>query len=153
MVNSSCVEGAVIKAVGASAMKGVVLLDIGDPNTASQKEAQLYKAVMAKYAPKADPSGITPTGYLSMLGFVRAVNAGGLSGDATPATIATAIKAAQNVPLPIGDGSTFSCNATTLPSPQIKATICNSKFFVTTYDASGKPGSYSTIDAAKAFGG
>jgi len=150
-VNSSCTAPEVLTAVGTGGIDGTILFTTGD-TAGDDDEAKLYRAVMQQYAPDADPGGITPTGYLSMLGFVRAVNAGGLSGDAAPATIATAIKAAKDVPLPIGQGKTFSCAATTFPSPAIKATICNSLFFVTTYSGL-EPGPYETIDAAKALAG
>jgi branched-chain amino acid transport system substrate-binding protein len=56
------------------------------------------------------------------------------------------------VPLPIGDGQKFSCNASAFPFPSFKATICNSIWFVTTYKGL-TPGPYSTVDAAKALGG
>lgn len=150
-VNSSCVAPEVLEAVGESGIDGTVLFTTGD-TTGDDEEAQLYRAVMQEYAPDADPGGITPTGYLSMLGFVRAVNAGGVTGDVTPESIATAIKAATDVPLPIGQGNTFSCDVTSFPSPAIKATICNSLFFVTTYSGL-EPGPYETVDAADALGG
>ena len=150
-VNSSCVAPEVVSAVGGSGINGVVLFTTGDTD-GSDHEAQLYRAVMQQYAPKVVAGGITPVGYLGMLGFVRAVNSGNPAGDLTPASINTAVKAAKNVPLPIGQGKTFSCDATTFPSPAIKATICNSLFFITTYSGT-KPGPYSTVDAAKALGG
>ena len=151
MVNSSCTAPEVMSAVGDSGINGIVLFTTGD-TTGTDHEAQLYRAVMQQYAPKVDPGGITPTGYLGMLGFVRAVDAANPSGDLTPASINTAIKAAKNVPLPIGQGKTFSCDATTFPNPAIKATICNSLFFITTFSGT-KPGPYTTVDAAKALGG
>jgi branched-chain amino acid transport system substrate-binding protein len=43
-----------------------------------------------------------------MLGLVRALST--LTGDPTPATITTAVKAAANVPVPAGAGLTFTCN-------------------------------------------
>ena len=50
---------------------------VGDPSGTHQ-EAQVYRAVMQQYAPAAEPSGLTTAGYVSMLGFVRAINAVGL---------------------------------------------------------------------------
>jgi branched-chain amino acid transport system substrate-binding protein len=150
MVNSSCVQQSVLDAVGEAGIDGTVLFTTGDTQS-DDKEAQLYRAVMQQYAPKADPGGITPTGYLSMLGFVRAVNAGGLSGDVTPQSISTALKAAKDVPLPIGDGQSFSCDQTQFPNPAIKATICSSYLFATTYSGL-EPGKYEAVNAADALG-
>jgi branched-chain amino acid transport system substrate-binding protein len=145
------VAKSVLDAVGESGIDGTVLFTTGD-TVGDNDEAKLYRAVMQQYAPNADAGGITPTGYLSMLGFIRAANAGGLTGDVTPQSVGTAVKAAANVPLPIGQDQTFSCTATTFPNPAIKATICNSKFFVTTYKGL-TPGDYTVVDAAKALGG
>ena len=139
---SACVDKKVFTALGGSGVNGLVILDKGNNTGSDQHEAKLYSAVMATYQPKADPSGLTSTGYMSMLGFVRAVNAGGLKGAPTPAAVNTAIKSAKNVPLPLGDGKTFSCDAQSLPAAQIKATICNSQYFVTTY---------TTLNAALAY--
>jgi branched-chain amino acid transport system substrate-binding protein len=151
MVNSSCTAPEVMDAVGESGIDGITLFTTGD-TTGDNDEAKLYQAVMKQYASDVDPGGITPTGYLGMLGFVRAVNAGNLTGDPTPASVTAAVKAAKDVPLPIGQGKTFSCDATAFPSPAIKATICNSLFFVTTFSGL-KPGPYDTVDAAQAVAG
>jgi branched-chain amino acid transport system substrate-binding protein len=152
MTASSCVPQSVIDAVGEAGMDGTVLFSSA-VTTGNDDEAKLYRAIMQQYAPDADTGGLTPIGYLSMLGFVRAVNAGGLAdGDVTPAAITTAIKAATDVPMPAGNGETFSCDKTQFPNPAIKATICNAKQFVATFKGT-TPGEYQTIDAAKALGG
>jgi len=88
-------------------MNGVKVFGASAPQ-ADDPEAELYRYVMAKYAPTANTTGYTVTGYQSMLGLVRATE--GLKGTPTPATITAAIKAATNVPLPDGAGLTFSCN-------------------------------------------
>ena len=106
---------------------------------------------MQEFAPETEASGITPTGYLSMLGFIRAANAGEIGeGDVTPDMITAAMKAAVDVPLPIGNGETFSCDANTLNFVAVKTTICNSQLFITTYDGL-EQGKFSTVDAAVAF--
>ncbi|SHN39919.1 ABC transporter substrate-binding protein [Cryptosporangium aurantiacum] len=151
MVNAACVSPEVIDAVGEAGIDRTVLFANGD-TLSDDKEAQLYRAVMQEYASKAPTGGLTPVGFLSMLGFVRAVNAGGLTGDATPQTILAALRAAKDVPLPIGAGQTFSCDKTQFPYPAIKATICNSKSFVTTYTGV-KPGTFEPVDAADALAG
>jgi branched-chain amino acid transport system substrate-binding protein len=79
----------------------------------SNPEAQLYRYVMAKYYPSANASGDSVTGYQGMLGLFRAT--AGLTGDPTPASIMSAIKAATDVPLPAGAGLTFTCNGKMFP--------------------------------------
>jgi branched-chain amino acid transport system substrate-binding protein len=151
-INSSCVAQPVLDAVGESGIDGAVLFNNGDMR-GDNEEAKLYRAIMKEYAPDSEASGISPTGYLSMLGFIRAVNAGDLGkGDVTPQAISTAVKAAVDVPLPIGGGKTMSCDASQIKSPAIKATICSGFVFATEY-AGLEPGAYEAVDAAKAFVG
>jgi branched-chain amino acid transport system substrate-binding protein len=152
MVNSSCVAQSVIDALGDSGINGSILFSTGDPSGDNQ-EANLYKAVMGQYAPETEATGITPTGYLSMLGFIRAVNAGAKAPGADVTTAAgaeAALKAAVDVPLPIGDGTTFSCDKSAIPTTLVRSTICTSSVFASTY-AGSTPGPYSTIDIAQIF--
>lgn len=145
---SPCVQKTVVSAIGEGLDGMVVFAADIESNT---KEAKLYRAVMAKYAPKADPAGITSGGYVSMLGFVRAVNAGGLTGDATPQAINAAIKAAKNVPLPLSKGDTFSCDTSAMGTAIIKSTICSSKLSYTTIDGTKLSPNFTSIDAAPLF--
>jgi len=109
---TSCLTTSATQALG-SAMNGVKIFGASAPQ-ADDAEAKLYQYVMAKWAPKANSTGYTVTGYQSMLGLIRAT--AGLKGTATPASITAAIKAAKNVPLPAAAGLTFSCNGKALPS-------------------------------------
>ena len=109
---TSCLTTSATEALG-SAMNGVKIFGASAPQ-ADDAEAKLYQYVMAKWAPKANSTGYTVTGYQSMLGLIRAT--AGLKGTATPASITAAIKATENVPLPAAAGLTFSCNGKALPS-------------------------------------
>jgi len=109
---TSCLTTSATQALG-SAMNGVKIFGASAPQ-ADDAEAKLYQYVMAKWAPKANSTGYTVTGYQSMLGLVRAT--AGLKGTATPTSITAAIKATENVPLPAAAGLTFSCDGKALPS-------------------------------------
>jgi branched-chain amino acid transport system substrate-binding protein len=109
---TSCLTTSATQALG-NAMNGVKIFGASAPQ-ANDAEAKLYQYVMAKWAPKANPTGYTVTGYQSMLGLVRAT--AGLTGTATPASIAAAVKAAKNVPLPAAAGLSFTCDGKALPS-------------------------------------
>lgn len=146
-----CLTKSVLDALGKNALDGMLIFDSGD-TVSNDKEAQLFRAVMKKYAPSLDTSGQAPTGYLSMLGFARAVNAGGLTGDPTAASVTAAVKAAKNVPLPAGRGETFSCDASAI-KVIIKSTICNSKLFLTSVKAGKETGDFKVIDSAPLFNG
>jgi branched-chain amino acid transport system substrate-binding protein len=125
LVNTSCMTTSAVQALG-SAMNGVKVFGASAPQ-ANDPEAELYRYVMAKYAPTANATGYTVTGYQSMLGLVRATE--GLKGTPTPTSIAAAIKAAKNVPLPDGAGLTFTCDGKAIPS---LPSICSSSEVVVT---------------------
>jgi branched-chain amino acid transport system substrate-binding protein len=109
---TSCLTDSTVQALG-SAMNGVKIFGSSSPQS-TDPEGQLYRYVMAKYAPSVSVAGYTVVGYQSMLGLVRAV--AGLKGTPTPASITAAIKAARNVPLPAGGGLAFTCNGKALAS-------------------------------------
>ena len=73
-----CTDPAVGEAVP-NAYDGSYLVTAGGA-TGSDDEGKAYRAIMATYSPDAPTSGQAPTGYQSMLGFIRTVNAG-ISGD------------------------------------------------------------------------
>jgi branched-chain amino acid transport system substrate-binding protein len=108
---TSCLNSSTLTALG-SAMNGVRIFGRSDTESADP-EAALYRYVMATYYPSANPSGDSVTGYQGMLGLVRATAT--MTGTPTPASITTAIKAAEDIPLPAGAGLTFTCNGKMMP--------------------------------------
>jgi branched-chain amino acid transport system substrate-binding protein len=108
---TSCLNSSTLTALG-SAMNGVKIFGRSDTES-NNPEAELYRYVMAKWYPSANPSGDSVTGYQGMLGLVRAT--AGLTVDPTPASITSAIKAAKDIPLPAGAGLTFTCNGKMFP--------------------------------------
>jgi branched-chain amino acid transport system substrate-binding protein len=111
LVNTSCMTTSAVQALG-NAMNGVKVFGASAPQ-ADDPEGELYRYVMARYAPTANATGYSVTGYQSMLGLVRATE--GLKGTPTPASIPAAVKAAKDVPLPDGAGLTFSCDGKAIP--------------------------------------
>ncbi|ASR03052.1 ABC transporter substrate-binding protein [Gordonia rubripertincta] len=111
MVIGPCLDPSVMEAASAELNGSKVF------NTAfgsgTDPESLTYQAIMAKYAPSVSPNGTAVTAYQSMLGFVR--TAGTVKGDVTAASVNSAIRAAANVPLPVGDGLAMSCNGKAVP--------------------------------------
>ncbi|WP_214403745.1 ABC transporter substrate-binding protein [Pseudonocardia lacus] len=153
LLGTGCVDQGVIDALGEAAVDNAVVFSVGDPS-GDHQESQVYRAVMRQYAPAAEPTGLTTAGYVSMLGFVRAVNAVGLpDGDAVSGEqVSEALRAAKDVPRPLGNSSTFSCDRSHLAPELVQATICTSEVLYTTYTA-GLPGRYDKIDVAPIYGG
>lgn len=118
LVNQSCTDPAVFKAAG-SALNGSEVVSAAD-SVGNDAEVGLYKAVMAKYAPGVPLTGPSIAGYQSMLGFIRA--AGKVTGTVTAASLNQAIRAAKDVPVPLGDGGTMTCDGQAVPGLPM---ICN----------------------------
>jgi branched-chain amino acid transport system substrate-binding protein len=114
-----CVEDSTIKAAGPAAYDNAFLFTSAD-GASDDKEAQIYRAVMAEYAPDVDTAGSAVTAYQSMLGFIRA--AGGVQGDVTAESVVTAISSAKDVPVPVGHGATMTCDGKQFPG---LTAICN----------------------------
>jgi branched-chain amino acid transport system substrate-binding protein len=106
-----CVDKNSVEAVGAANMNGYVLFDQAD-YFGTDSEVTLYNKIMAKYAPSDTEDPTASHGYQSMLGLIRAVNAGGLTGSPTPSAVQAAIVAAKNVPVPLGGGQNMTCDGT-----------------------------------------
>ncbi|MGV9858661.1 ABC transporter substrate-binding protein [Gordonia sp. NPDC003425] len=110
---ASCIDKAVVQAVGNQALTGskaftTVALNNTDP-TVTQ-----YRSVMAQYAPGTDPAGLAYIGYqvvMSLAGVGKTLPAGQVSAE----QIATAYATAKNVPLAAAPGITFTCNGSAFP--------------------------------------
>ncbi len=128
MLLSTCTGKDVTGALGQSAIDGSYGV-VGTETTGSDPEAALFRQVMATYAPKVDTTGFAAVGYLSMLGLVRAVK--GLTGTVSPASILAAIEKTHQVPLPAGDGITYTCDGQQMPG--LRA-VCSSALIVVQFD-------------------
>lgn len=78
-------------------------------------EQNLLQAIIDTYTP-GDKGSAIAGGYQSTLGFIRMVNAGAGSNDvSTKQGVLAAIKAAKDVPMPIGAGKTMTCDGKQMP--------------------------------------
>jgi branched-chain amino acid transport system substrate-binding protein len=139
LVVPTCVAPEVVKAVGGPVIEGVkdfTTVDIysDDPDSV------LYRSVMAQYAPNTDIGGYGYTGYQGVLGLYRVIEK--LTGDISPATVTGALKAAKDVPLPIGSGLTFTCNGTAIPQ---LSSICSKTLLVGAVDSEGRPSNLTSV--------
>lgn len=132
-VIASCVVPSVVSAVG-DALDGAVDLSWTAIDGESD-ESKLYRAIMAKYAPDTALNNYAPAGYQSMFGFIRAVNAGLGDNEPTAANVISAIRAAKDVPLPLGAGVTMTCDGKQVPG---LPAICGNATLAQTLDADGK---------------
>ncbi|MFD7205489.1 ABC transporter substrate-binding protein [Streptomyces sp. NPDC059893] len=130
MVLQPCTAPAVVDAVG-TGLDGAQVFSSFDVSS-DHTEAQLYRTIMKRYSPDTPSGGYAAIGYQGALGLIRALE--GLTGEVTPQTVAKALDAAKDVPLPAGHGTTFTCDSKAVPAlkaacsaPEITATLNGGK--------------------------
>jgi branched-chain amino acid transport system substrate-binding protein len=142
-MNDSCASSGPL-----SSLPGGTVEDTTYVPGSADAETRLYEAVMKAYAPAGtELSGNTTFGYLNMLGFIRAVNAGGLSGSVTAQSVGRALRAAKDVPLPLFTGKTFTCDGTAIPK---LPAICSAATTTATVSG-GKLTDVRVVDAGPLF--
>jgi len=109
----------------------------------NDSEYKLYKAVIAKFGRSLPLDASAASGYQGMLGFVRAVNAGGGT-DVTSAGILKALQTMPATPYPLVGGAKFKCDGTALAG--ISKNICSTVAFVADGVADGSTSNYKTLD-------
>ena len=126
---SNCLDKATVTSLG-DKLKGILVsYNAGEDPT--DPDFTIFKALVAKYNDKINPSG-TPVGaYVAVIGFQRLLN--GITGDVTSASIISTIKANPGVPYPTIKGNQIICDGkqTVLPIG------CSKGFAYATLDATG----------------
>ncbi|GAB91421.1 hypothetical protein GORHZ_131_00080 [Gordonia rhizosphera NBRC 16068] len=120
----TCLEEQVIKAAGQASVDGGVGLTLIDPYS-DKPDSELYRSVLAAYAPELSPSGLGSASYQLVVGLQRATN--NIQGEVNAASIKEALKTSKNVEMPAGGGITFSCDGTAFPQLQ---SICSRQMLV-----------------------
>lgn len=142
-VNDSCTTPEVIDDVP----NGVTSFATYVPG-ASDEETALYEAVMEEYAEGVELSGSTSFGYFSLLGLIRAVAAAAPS-EITAQSVTDAMRAAKDVPLPLMDGKTFTCDGTAIPG---FSAVCGTAYIAATVN-DGKLTDPRLVDPAGLYDG
>jgi branched-chain amino acid transport system substrate-binding protein len=130
------------------ALDGNILFE-NNSGTGDDAEARLYRAVMAKFAPNGDSTGPAMVGYQSMLGLIRAVNAAGTT-EVTSEAILTAIRSAKKVPIPVGLGSTFTCDGSAI---SILPNTCSAEVVISTIKGTTPSSDARLVDVSALFQG
>jgi branched-chain amino acid transport system substrate-binding protein len=113
----------------------------------TDKDWDLYSAIMKKYATKApEVSGVRGWSYQTVMGFYLGIMAGSIDGAAvTPAAVSAAMHKAPPVALPLAAGIQFQCNGQAFP-PQ--PAYCTSGTLQTSLDADGNFVGYKSVDTS-----
>jgi branched-chain amino acid transport system substrate-binding protein len=147
-VIATCVDPTVVESLG-DALAGSYLATNA---SGASDDADLYAAMLTTYAPDEDidpdpirSAGVT-AGVSSVIHLVRAME--GLEGDVTAETVLGQMQAAQDVPLWLGDGQTFTCDGSAVP---VMPNVCSAGFFIGTLTAEGEVEDPTPVDATALF--
>ncbi|OHV57145.1 branched-chain amino acid ABC transporter substrate-binding protein [Pseudofrankia sp. BMG5.36] len=137
---SQCITDATRKSVPGDTLKGMVVSATAPlgPDTSSM---QLYTKVAETYGKDIDlDSQDGMIMFMVMSGFQAAT--AGISGDITPATIASTIKGMKETELPGGAGLKFRCNGKAIPQ---EPAVCVRGGLSTALDDKGQPAAYKVL--------
>ncbi len=137
---SSCIDKSVLDAIGKDSLTGAkafttVNVDADDPSV------ELYRTVMAKYAPKADPAGLAYLGYQVVMSVAAAGKT--LTGEVNAAAVKNAMAATKQVPLPAAPGINFTCDGTAFPP---LTALCSRAILVSDVTAEGRLANTSPVN-------
>lgn len=138
LVTSTCADQDVIEAAG-PAVEGAYIFSTNDV-TSNDPDTVTFRTVMAQYAPGTDIYGFAFSGYQPVLGLVRAMQS--VPGDFTPDSVLHSLRAAKDVPIPLGSGLTFTCDGTQV---FILPSVCGRGVIVSTVK-NGKPSDAQVIE-------
>jgi branched-chain amino acid transport system substrate-binding protein len=139
-----CITNATRDGVPGDVLDGIEVASSVAMGATDDPTYQLYQAVMTTYGDDVhhvdDPTAMG--GYTVMAALATALD--GITGDITPETVTTTIKAMPPTELPGGGGVTFQCNgtiSTLLPA------VCTNEWLQTSLDADGQFTDYKKIDS------
>lgn len=144
---SPCIDPTVIESLG-DVLDGSLLATV----TGSESEdAAVYAAMVEKYGDSdIDPDPSISTGVNSGVGTIMNLwnMMQGVEGDITPDVVIAQAKAAQDVPMWMSGGLTFTCDGTAIP---LLPNLCSAQFMIGTVDAKGQVSNLEPVDASALF--
>ncbi|MBL7488091.1 ABC transporter substrate-binding protein [Frankia sp. AgB1.9] len=137
---SQCITDATRKAVSGATLKGMVV-SATSPIGPDSPSMRLFLAVAHTYGKDIDTSS---QGSLTMFTLAAGLQTAtsGITGDITPATITSTIKAMKETELPGGGGLKFRCNGKAFPDQQA---VCVRGGLASTLDDKGQPADYKVL--------
>ncbi|MBL7492748.1 ABC transporter substrate-binding protein [Frankia sp. AgB1.9] len=137
---SQCITDATRKAVSASTLKGIVV-SATVPIGPASPSMDLFTKVAETYGSGIDLSYQDGMIMFSLVAGLQAATQG-ITGDITPATITSTIKAMKETPLPGAAGLKFRCNGKAIPD---QPAVCVLGGLTTTLDDKGQPTAYKVL--------
>jgi branched-chain amino acid transport system substrate-binding protein len=144
VIGDTCLSPDVLEVIGEETVEGAY--DFAAYVPGDGPEAALFEAVLEQYS-STTPSGNAASGFGAVLSIVRAVNQVAPA-EVTAATVLDALRTAKDVPQPVTDGLTFSCDGQALP--RLPA-LCSTEVVLATV-RDGVPADSEVVDAADYLG-
>ncbi|OHV30216.1 branched-chain amino acid ABC transporter substrate-binding protein [Pseudofrankia sp. EUN1h] len=137
---SQCITDATRKAIPGSTLKDMVI-SASTPIGPDSPSMDLYATVAKTYGKDIDLSNQdSMIMFMILAGFQAATQ--GISGDITPATLTSTIKAMKETELPASAGLKFRCNGKAIPATPA---VCVLGGLSTTLDDKGQPAAYKVL--------
>ena len=146
---SQCLSDIVKESVPGEFLEGIRVSStapLGDKGDAS---VQKFDAVMAEYGSAVDEEKLETIGAITMYTILYALAEGteSLTGEVTPQSVISALRAMPEKELPGSGGQMFRCDGTA--NPLLKSS-CVGTALLTTLDGEGNPTTYETVGNAPA---
>jgi branched-chain amino acid transport system substrate-binding protein len=137
---SQCITDDVLQSVPGEFLEGAELFATSPVGDDSDPDVELYNAVVDTYAPDVDTSIVGGyTAFTTVTAFAQALE--GITGDITPATVISTLKAMKEMPLPLGGGVKYRCNGKAVT---LAPAVCTRGGLIATLGPDGKPEDYVT---------
>jgi branched-chain amino acid transport system substrate-binding protein len=133
-MSSSCNVGSVLGTVPASATSGTIFELLDTSAVGSDADTKTYLKVMKAYAPTANIGSFAPSGFESIMDFYRAMLTAPDPRTLNAASVASTLKSAQNVPLFMGGGQTFTCGKSFFAG---ESSVCTGAAFLVQWAGGG----------------
>lgn len=141
---TQCITDATRQAVDPSVLDGMWVTATSAVGDTGDEGYQRYVAIMEKYTDDSEvDNGITMGAYVSMASFLTALDK--LSGDVTPESVTSTVKAMDKTLMPGGGGLEYQCNGEASPE---NPAICTGQVLQVQLDAEGQPETYSVGEPA-----
>ncbi|WP_162941951.1 ABC transporter substrate-binding protein [Desertimonas flava] len=140
-----CASEQVIDVAPPDVLEGMTIINFYYAG-ADEPVGQLYHDIVERYAPGTDGRGTNASGYVSVLGLVRAT--AGLEGEVTRETVMEALTTSNGILSPLTADETFSCDGSVVAA---YPGACSAAYTVSTVDRDGIEHFVSTGDASDLF--
>ena len=140
---SQCVTDATREAIPGDQLEGMYVTSGVALGAADDPTYQQYEAVMDAYGDDVPvDDNVSMVGYTVVAALATSLD--GITGEITPATVVSTIKAMPDQQLPGGGGVGFRCGGSAMA---LAPAVCSNQWLRAALDADGQPAGYEAVDS------